>query len=78
MKLRVDLQSGETLTQVEENLEKALKAKKECSSTEQYIDPALNKFHDSICERHDKLVKSILNEVTTEIVRYAYSKGTHR
>lgn len=67
------LNNGETIEQAEENLEKALKAKKECSHGERYCDPAMNEALEHVEKRHADLLKSILEEITTEIERDSHA-----
>jgi hypothetical protein len=67
MKVRIDLQNGETLQDAEETLEKALKAKKECSEGERYADPVLNELHDSICDRHEELLTNLFQNIQSAI-----------
>ena len=75
MKTKIQLEKGESLSVEEEKLEKALKAKKECSPGEQYCDPAVNEFHDLIAERHEKLVKSVVTSISIELERHLNSRG---
>lgn len=75
MKVKVNLENGETLEQAEEKLEKALKAKRECAHGEQYCDPAMNEFHDHIEARHKKVLERINQQIADEIKREVYSKG---
>lgn len=69
MKVKINLDKGETILQAEEKLEKALKAKKECSDGERYCDPAVNEFHELIESRHEALVQNILEQIKDEIVK---------
>lgn len=75
MKVKVNLDKGETLAQAEEKLEKALKAKKECIKGEQYCDPALNEFHEYVEAQHTDLIQNILSEIKQEIIKDLNSKG---
>lgn len=63
MKIKVELEKGETLTDAEELMEKALKVKSECDHGERYSDEALNEAHDLICSRFQSLLNSIGSEV---------------
>lgn len=63
MKIKVELQKGETLEDAEELMEKALKAKSECDHGERYSDEALNEAHDLICSRFQNLLNNINLEV---------------
>ena len=74
MKVKINVEKGETLLEAEEKLEKALKAKKECSHGEQYCDPAVNEFHDFIESKHKQLVKKVLEDIKSEIQRDVNSR----
>lgn len=74
---RIKIISDSSLVDTEEQLEKALKRKSECSHGERYADDAFNQFYDMICEKHEKLIKSIMEELETEIERHAGSKGNY-
>jgi hypothetical protein len=67
MKVKIFLDKSETLESAEEVLEKALHAKKECSSGEKYSDDVLNDFHDYICKKHEQLLHSVLADIRKEI-----------
>lgn len=72
--MKVILDKNQSLEEAEELLEKSIKRKKECSSSEQYNDDALNEFHDMICARHRKVLERIEKEVKSEIERHVSSK----
>lgn len=74
---KIKIVSDTNLVETEEQLEKTLKRKSECSHSEQYADDAFNQFHDMICEKHEKLVKNIMKDIETEIERHAGSKGNY-
>ena len=76
MKVKIELENNEHIHEVEEVLEKALSAKKDCSGNEKYSDPFLNELHDYVCEQHSKLVESILDDVKKEIKHNAHGKGS--
>lgn len=73
MKLKVELESDETIEQVEDFLEKSLKAKKQCSE-ERYSSKFLNEFHSYVCDRHSKLLQDIAYQVDLEIKADASKK----
>ncbi len=75
MRAKIQLSKGETLSEAEEKLEKAIKAKKECAPGEQYCDPAVNEFHESIELKHDQLIKGVLSDINIELQRHLNSKG---
>lgn len=74
MKLQVTLEKSETIEQAEEVLEKALKAKHDCSGGERYLDPAMNEFHDHVESKHSQLVDSILKDIAAELERDVHSR----
>lgn len=67
MKVRVDLDKGETLEQAEEKLEKALeikrKVKEEQYARESYKDSHFDEFHDYLTSEHEKLASNVLAEI---------------
>jgi hypothetical protein len=63
MRIKVELDKGETLLDAEEFMEKALKAKSECDHGERYADDAMNKAHDLICQRFDDMMQEITNSI---------------
>lgn len=77
MKVKVDLDKGETLEQADEKLEKALKAKKECVHGEQYDDDIYNQLHEEICQHHaTKVLDPILQELR-EVLKNARISTDH-
>ncbi len=70
MKIKVELEQGETLEDSEEFLAKALKIKSECDHGERYSDEAMNEAHELICSKFQSLLNSINSEVE-EIVNAA-------
>ena len=73
MKIKVELGKDETIEDSEEFLKKALKIKSECTGKEQYNDPALNDFHDSICDKHSDLLDKLLKDIKEEILHNVIS-----
>jgi hypothetical protein len=71
MKIKVDLDKGETLEQADEQLEKALKAKKECVHGEQYDDDIYNALHEEICQHHSSKVLDVIKKELREVIKNA-------
>ena len=69
MRAKIYLEKGETLGDAEDQLEKALNVKKECSHGEQYCDPALNEFHDLIESKHKKMLKNVIGEIRGVVLK---------
>jgi len=59
MKIKVELEKGETVEAADEFLAKALAAKTECEHGERYSDDAINEAHDHICK--------LFNSLTTDL-----------
>ncbi len=72
---KIEIHSELSVEETDEALEKSLKRKRECSHGERYADKAFDDFHDSICEKHEKLVKKMTDEIMTELKRSASQKG---
>jgi len=73
MKLRIELENGETSEQAEELLEKTVKAKmqsrKEYFKTERYADQAIEDFHQMVIDKHRKVIEKIIENVKAEITK---------
>lgn len=63
MKIKVELEQGETIEDSEEFLAKALKVKSECDHGERYADDALNEAHDLICQRFDQMMQGLASNI---------------
>lgn len=59
MKIKVELEKGETVEQADEFLAKALVKKTECEHGEKYSDDAMNEAHDHICGLFTTLTKDL-------------------
>lgn len=75
--MKIILDKNQSLEEAESILKKAIRKNRECSGKEQYSDPALNEFHDLICDEHVKLIKKIEKEILGEIDRYVSSKRSY-
>lgn len=67
MKLKVELEPGETMQDADEFLAKAIKKKEQCSGGEKYNDPALEEAHEYMCKLHVDILKDIEEELKMEI-----------
>jgi len=63
MKIKIDLEEGESLDDADEFLEKALKAKKKAPNPERYHDQAFEDFYQQINERHEDVLKNVALEL---------------
>lgn len=67
MKIKVELEKGETLQQAEESLEKAVKAKIKSRAkqdkNEKYVDEAVEDYHRIVVEHHQKLVNKVIKDI---------------
>lgn len=69
MRVRIDLEPGETIEEAEEKLAKAILTKQELREelAERYDDPVLNEFHDHVTNEHLKVLDNIRALVSQEI-----------
>ena len=75
MKIKVHLDSNETIEDADEFLEKAVAAKKNVEYHERYTDEFLNDFHEYLNRKHHLLVQSIIQSVKEEIEHDAHRKN---
>lgn len=71
MKVKIEFEENETIEEVEERLEKALKQKRmtreQYLDVERYSEQFVEDFHDSFVKRHNELVKDVLRNIKAEI-----------
>jgi hypothetical protein len=78
MKVKIELENGQTLEQAEEELLRALKGKQKVKDEpqgERYADTMVNEFHDLILDEHEKVLEGIQEQIETEVKRLVSSKG---
>ena len=63
MKIKVELDKGETVDQADEFMAKALAAKADCEHGEKYSDDAMNEAHEHICGLFSALTKDLHSSV---------------
>ena len=71
MKVKVELDSHESVEDAEEFLSKALSAKHDCSGGERYSDDWLNELESYVCSEHRKVLDRIAEEVAAEVEIHA-------
>lgn len=71
MKVKIELLPHEHPEDADEFLEKALKAKHDCTDGEKYSDEWLNKLHDDLLKMHAATLEQIESEIRQEIERHA-------
>jgi hypothetical protein len=67
MKVKIELEKNEHPEDADEFLEKALKAKHECSNNEQYSDHWLNEIHDQLVKAHYELLNDLEKQISIEV-----------
>jgi len=77
MKIKVELDKGETVEEADEFLAKALSAKAECEHGEKYSDNAMNEAHDHICGLFNAMTKDLHTSVK-DIIEHATGTKSSR
>ncbi len=63
MKIKIELENGESPDLADDLLQKALLAKKECSGHEQYSDSVYNEFVEYIHYLHHHMISNVEDEL---------------
>lgn len=71
MKVKVELERGETIEDADAFLAKAIKQKHECSGGERYADDWLNELEAYVCSEHRKVLDRIAEEIAAEVTLHA-------
>lgn len=69
MRVRIELQPGETPEQADELLSKAAQAKHECTGSERYAEPWLNELEAHVKGEHRRLLDSLGEGIADEVAR---------
>lgn len=77
MKIKVELEKGETVAKADEFLAKALVAKSECDHGEKYSDEAMNEAHEHICASFRNMTND-LHQHIKEIIEDATGTKSSR
>lgn len=77
MKIKVELDNGETVEQADDFIMKALAKKTECDHGEQYSDEAMNEAHTHICGLFTSLTKDLHSEIK-DIIEHATGTKSSR
>lgn len=67
MKIKVNLEKGESIEDADQFLEKALKLKKDSKEPERYHDQAFEDFVSEIDVQHKKLLEDLLEDIKVEL-----------
>jgi hypothetical protein len=67
MKIKVELDKGETEEQADEFLEKALKAKKKDPKPERYTDQVFEDLVSGVDAQHQTLIQDLVQEIKDEV-----------
>ena len=76
MKIKVELEKGETVEDADEFMAKALTSKSECEHDERYSDDAMNEAHDHIRGLFNSLTKDLHIEIKDIIQDATGTKGS--
>ncbi len=77
MKIKVELENGETVEQADDFILKAISRKTECDHGEQYSDEAMNEAHDHICSVFGAMTKDLHREIK-DIIEHATGTKSSR